>query len=133
MGTDLLASLGSKGRNGNSLASQKCRFPFRADVQYKERHQKKGICGTLCAMTTAGAAVQYWMAGMSPHEVGDLESSVEDEEPDHEPCEEVPASCDSRTDCRSQHCHASVLDPVPGDVTRLTTLTGRCHPGRFQC
>ena len=119
-------------------------------------------------MTTAGAAVQYWMAGMSPHEVGDLESSatslqeriaswrklhtaaeeedyfveetvaedddtVEDEEPDHEPCEEVPASCDSRTDCRSQHCHASVLDPVPGDVTRLTTLTGRCHPGRFQC
>ena len=81
-------------------------------------------------MTTPGAAVQYWMAGMSPHEVGDLESSatslqeriaswrklhtaaeeedyfveetvaedddtVEDEEPDHEPCEEVPASCDS--------------------------------------
>ena len=79
---------------------------------------------------TSGAAVQYWMAGMIPQEVGGMESSatplqrrvtswrklhtaaeeedysveetgaedddtVEDDEPDHEPCEEVPASCDS--------------------------------------
>ena len=35
------------------------------------------------------------------------DDTVEDDEPDHEPCEEVPASCDSVSDSRSQHFFAS--------------------------
>ena len=61
------------------------------------------------------------------------DDTVEDDEPDHEPCEEVPASCDSVSDSRSQHFFASAPALVLGDVTRLTTLTWRCHSDRFQC
>jgi len=32
IGTRLLASLGSKGKNRNSCLPQKCRFPFRGEV-----------------------------------------------------------------------------------------------------